>query len=176
MDWVFGPQTLSTVLLLAIKLATDDHFFLAAVCCSRCKRVALSRIFTDISVLARWTGGKDLRIEETKRCSFMVALLVEACGHRSRLHAPSRLGLCACVKPTPSTSICRTAASRWSEMAMSMLIFRACLLPPGSLSFATVLVWEGADRLSARDPTKTHGRRQLCPELMARGMLLPSSS
>ena len=66
MDWVFGPQTLSTVLLLAIKLATDDHFFLAAVCCSRCTWVALSRIFTDIYVLACWTGGKDLRIEETK--------------------------------------------------------------------------------------------------------------
>lgn len=42
---------------------------------------------------------------------------------------------------------------------MSMLAFRACLIPPGSLSFATVLVWKGANRLSARDFANMRGRR-----------------
>lgn len=47
---------------------------------------------------------------------------------------------------------------------MSTLVFRACLLPPGSLSFATVLAWEGADRVLARDPITRVGGGNCAPK------------
>ena len=61
------------------------------------------------------------------------------------------------VQAVPFTWICRTVAFGWSEMLMSMLAFRVCLLPPGSFSFEIVITWEGADRSSRCDPANSRG-------------------
>ena len=58
---------------------------------------------------------------------------------------------------------------------MAMLVFELRLLLPGSLSLVTVLVWTGADRLSARDLANMLEWRQSSCELIASGALLPSS-
>jgi hypothetical protein len=57
---------------------------------------------------------------------------------------------------------------------MSMPVSRARSLLSVSLPSATVIVWEGANRLSVCDPTKPRGRRRSSCDFMASGALLPS--